>query len=60
MNAAPSLFEASETLRDWVREEVDEWSDQCPDGAVRVLCLSLVNAAFGQVDWEHVAGAFQE
>ena len=29
--SATTPFEAEDALRDWVRESIDEWFDQCPD-----------------------------
>ena len=47
-------------LRDWVRQSIDEWFDQCPESPLKVLITGLVNNALGQIDWSHLAGAFDE
>ena len=53
-------YEAGNALRDWIQVVRDEWCDRCPDGAFKVLFTSIMNNAFGQVDWDHLAQAFDE
>jgi len=60
VSSAPSSFAAEDALREWVRENVDEWFDLCPDEAFKVLITGLVQNALHQVDWSHLAHAFDE
>lgn len=58
--SSASLFQAEDALREWVREMVEEWFDQCPESAFKVLIASVLQNALGQVDWAHVTRAFDE
>ena len=58
--SASSAFVAEDTLRDWVRELIDEWFDQCGESPFKVLIMSLLHNALGQVDWAHLTRAFDE
>jgi len=60
VSASSSLFEAADGLRDWLQEARDDWCEQCPEGAFKVLFTGVLNNAFGQVDWDHLAKAFDE
>ena len=58
--SASSAFVAEDTLRDWVRELIDEWFDQCGESPFKVLIMGLLHNALGQVDWAHLTRAFDE
>lgn len=58
--SATTPFEDEDALRDWVRQSIDEWFDQCPDGPLKVLTSGLVGNALGQIDWSYLACAFDE
>ena len=58
--SATTPFEAEDALRDWIRETIDECFDQCAELSLKVLITGLVNNALGQVDWSHLARAFDE
>jgi len=60
VSSAVSPFEAEDALREWVRETIDAWFDQCPEDTFKVLITGLVQNALGQVDWSHLAHAFDE
>ena len=58
--SATTPFEAEDALRDWVRQSIDEWFDLCPESPLKVVITGLVNNALGQIDWSHLASAFDE
>lgn len=60
VDASSTPFEAADALRDWIQEARDEWCDRCPDDVFKVLFTGVMNNAFGQVDWDHLAKAFDE
>ena len=63
VDESASSYEAAEALREWVQVMRDEWVDRLgkrSDGVCNALFVGVMNNAFQQVNWDHLAKAFDE
>lgn len=60
VTGAPAPHLGADRLRDWVQENIDAWVDTAPPSWLTTLSTDLLHGALEQVDWDHLARAFDE